>query len=254
MMLSSALEQWRFGFFDQLESFRAFEPLFDKLNDVVFSIKDLQGRYISISEACVERCQLAARHEAIGKTAYDLFPAHMAERYCEQDDQVFSSGLPLTDSLDLTLFSDRSNGWCLSHKFPLRNTKGEIIGLACLSQDIIEPSRDGLIDKAFADTLDYIRARFADGLRVEDLAERAGLSPAQFERRMKKIFQLSPGQFILKTRIDAAATMLLHSEQSIADVALSVGFCDQSALSRQFRQVTGLSPRQYRQMSGKRPL
>lgn len=253
-MLSSALEQWRLGFFNQLETVLALEPLFDKLNDVVFSIKDRQGRYLSISEACVERCNLSARHDAIGKTAYDIFPAHMAERYCEQDDQVFSTGLPLTDSLDLTLFSDRSNGWCLSHKFPLRSRDGELVGLACLSQDIVEPSREGLIDKAFADSIDYIRAHFAEGLRVEELAEQAGLSAAQFERRMKKIFQLSPGQFILKTRIDAAATQLLHSEQSIADVALNVGFCDQSALSRQFRQVTGLSPRQYRQMSGKKPI
>jgi AraC-like DNA-binding protein len=152
------------------------------------------------------------------------------------------------------LFNDRSNGWCLSHKFPLRNRDGEIIGLACLSQDIIEPSRDGLIDKTFADTVDFIRDHFAEGLRVEDLADRAGLSAAQFERRMKKIFQLSPGQFILKTRIDAAANLLLHGDDAIADVALHVGFCDQSALSRQFRQVTGLSPRQYRQMAGKKPL
>lgn len=40
----------------------------------------------------------------------------------------------------------------------------------------------------------------------------------------------------------------MEDAQPIAAIALAVGFCDQSALSRQFKQVTGLSPRQYRQL------
>ncbi|MDK2122955.1 AraC family transcriptional regulator [Parachitinimonas caeni] len=245
--MDAELKAWRDTFVGQLAQPLFVEALFDRMPDMVFSVKDRAGRYVEISQACAERCGLGHKHEAIGLTAHQLFPPHMADRYAEQDEALFRSGEPVVDNLDLTLFNDRQPGWCLSNKTPLFNAAGDIIGLACLSRDLIEPSRAGLIDERMAATVDTMLARYAEVLRVEDLAIQAGLTPAQFERRMKKIFQLSPSQFITKTRIDAAAQRLVHGDDAIADIALACGFCDQSALSKQFRQLTGMTPRQYRQ-------
>ena len=83
---------------------------------------------------------------------------------------------------------------------------------------------------------------------MQDLARQARVSVAQFERRMKRIFQLSAGQYLMKVRVDAAARLLQHSAESISDIALHVGFFDQSRLSRVFRRVTGMTPGQYRQI------
>ena len=83
---------------------------------------------------------------------------------------------------------------------------------------------------------------------MDALAHRAGLSQAQFDRRMKKIFQLSAGQYVIKTRIDHATRLLGSTRLPIADIAQQAGFSDQSAFSRQFRHVTGFTPRQYRQL------
>ena len=224
------------------------EALFDRVPDIVFSVKDIRGRYVSISEACAERCGLKSKAAAVGRTAHELFPRHMADRYVRQDERVFRTGRPIVDNLDLTLFNNREPGWCLTSKVPLFDGAGEVLGLACLSKDIHEPGRAGLVDERFAATIDYIQAHYAERLRIDSLARRAGMSAAQFERRMRRIFQLSAGQFIMKTRIDAAAERLSEGAQPIAAIALAVGFCDQSALSRQFKQVTGLSPRQYRQL------
>ncbi|MCP3102135.1 AraC family transcriptional regulator [Myxococcus sp. K15C18031901] len=224
------------------------EELFDRVPDIVFSVKDIQGRYVCISEACAERCGLESKAAAVGRTAHELFPRHMADRYVRQDERVFRTGRPIVDNLDLTLFNNREPGWCLTSKVPLFDASGEVLGLACLSKDIHEPGRAGLVDERFAATIDHIQAHYAERLRIDSLARRAGMSAAQFERRMRRIFQLSAGQFIMKTRIDAAAERLSEGAQAIATIALAVGFCDQSALSRQFKQVTGLSPRQYRQL------
>ena len=92
--------------------------------------------------------------------------------------------------------------------------------------------------------------RLASGEAQQLIAEarRAGLSQAQFERRMTKIFHLSAGQYLIKARIDHAARLLASTALPIADIAQHAGFSDQSALSRQFRQVTGFAPRQYRQL------
>lgn len=246
--LRADLDTWRQQFFRALPDARCLEALFDRAPDIVFSIKDRAGRYVSISEACTERCGLASRHDAIGKTAHEIFPPHMAARYQAQDDRLFGTGEPVVDNLDLTLFNDRSPGWCLTNKEPLRDAGGAIVGLVCMSRDLHEPSRAGFIDDRFVEAVDHILTHYPTPLRIESLARRAGVSVAQFERRMRRIFQLSAGQFITKTRIDIAINWLKGSDMAIADIALRCGFCDQSALSRQFRALTGLSPRQYRQL------
>jgi AraC-like DNA-binding protein/PAS domain-containing protein len=243
-----SLNRWRDAFIARIASLSHVENLFDRLPDIVYSIKDRDGRYISMSAAALARCGLSSKQDAIGKTAFDLFPRPMAERYTRQDERLFRTGKPIIDNLDLTTYCNAKPGWCLSTKEPIFDAQSRIIGLACISKDLVEPSRAGLIDSAFADTVDHMLDHFDQPLRMEDLSRRAGLSPPQFERRMKKIFQLSAGQYLIKARIDHAAHLLVDTALPISEVAQNSGFSDQSALSRQFRQVTGFTPSQYRQM------
>jgi transcriptional regulator GlxA family with amidase domain len=56
--------------------------------------------------------------------------------------------------------------------------------------------------------------------------------------RLRKLFHLSPGQYVMKVRIQALA----DTHHAITAIAGDVGFCDQAALSRHFKQVVGLSP------------
>ncbi|MEO7324166.1 MAG: AraC family transcriptional regulator [Dokdonella sp.] len=246
--MNREVAQWREAFIAHLASPWALESLFDRLPDIVFCIKDTKGRYVSMSEAAVSRCGLKRKQDAFGKTAFDLFPRPMAERYTHQDERLFRTARPIIDNLDLTVYRDGSTGWCLSTKEPLHDARGKVVGLACISQDLVEPNRSGLIDEDFAAAVDYMREHYQQPLRIDDLAQSAKLSHAQFERRMKKIFHLSAGQYVIKARIDHATRMLAAGDCSIADVAHSAGFPDQSALSRQFRQVTGFTPRGYRQL------
>jgi PAS domain S-box-containing protein len=237
---------WCDVFLSDIAACDVLQAMFDPLQDVVFSIKDRQGRYVLMSEACVKRCGLLRKEEAIGKTAFALFPNPMAQRYTRQDEHVFLTGRPLIGSLDLTVYNDGSTGWCLTTKQPLCDRAGAVVGLACVSRDLAEPSRTRMIDSAFADAIDHMREHYAEKLRLEDLARRASVSEAQFERRMKRVFQLSAGQYLIKLRISAAARLLQHSGESISGIAQQVGFFDQSLLTRAFRRVTGMSPGEYR--------
>lgn len=228
------------------------EAMFDRLPDIFFAIKDRGGRYVAISEACVRRCGLHSKQDALGKTVHELFPTEMASRYAAQDELVFRTGHAINDNLDLTLFPDGSRGWCLTSKQPLFDRQGELIGLACLSKDLTEPSREGFVDPGFAAAVDYLHQHFDQSLTVEELSLRAGLSPAQFERRMRRIFQLSTTHYLIKLRVDAASRALALTDAPIADIARACGYCDQSALTRQLRQYTGFSPRAYRHWARQR--
>jgi len=223
------------------------ESLFDRMPDVVFSVKDVQGRYVAMSEACVSRCGLHSKQEAIGKTAYDLFPRQMASRYAAQDADLFHRGKPVVDRLDLTLYNDRRHGWCLSNKQTVYGRDGRVLGLVCISKDLTELTREGLVDERFAATVDHIQAHYDQQLCLQALADVAGMSVAQLDRRMKRVFQLSTGEFVRRTRLEAAIHALLYSELSIASIAADCGFFDQSAFSRQCRVATGMCPSRLRQ-------
>ena len=70
------------------------------------------------------------------------------------------------------------------------------------------------------------------------------------EQRIKKLFQLTVGQLIQKTRMEAAIRQLRETTDPIASVAFDCGYSDQSAFTRQFRQTVGLSPSAYRTAQG----
>jgi len=225
------------------------EALFDPLPDLVFALKTREGRYLSVNEAWVKRCGLKHKSEALGRTARDLFPAHMAARYEAQDEKLLRTGMAIVDSLDLIRYANGGAGWCLSNKVPLKDGRGKIIGIATLSKDLVEPSRAGLIDQAFAAAVDHIQAHYDEGLRVDKLAPMAGLSVPQFERRMKRVFHISSAQFITKTRIDAALQALTETQTPLGQIAVDCGWYDHAAFSRQFKQVTGLTPSEFRLLS-----
>ena len=248
LRLAPAVQRWRRDFIDGLGDAMFAEAIFDRLPGVVFAVKDRSGRYVSISVACVERCGLSGKHQAIGRTAHDIFPRHMADRYARQDEQLFRTGRPIRDSLDLTVFPDKQPGWCLSDKFPLSDRAGNLVGLVCISRDLTEPAGNGLIDSDLSSVIDFIQANYAEPLAIPALARRAKLSHAQLQRRMKNIFGISAMQFLIKTRIEVVQRALATTDDPIAGIAVESGFCDQSTLSRQFKALTGLSPRQYRQL------
>ncbi|QDQ29400.1 AraC family transcriptional regulator [Chitinimonas arctica] len=214
--------------------------------DVVFSVKDTQGRYVAMSGACVPRCSLRDKRDAIGKTAYDLFPNHMADRYSVQDAAVFCRGRPVVDNLDLTVYNDKRTGWCLSNKQSVYDKQGKLLGLICISKDLTELTREGLINERFAQTVDFIQANYHRQLCLQELAEVADLSVAQLDRRMKRVFHISTGEFVRQTRLDAAIHAMVSTQRALADIAVECGFFDQSAFHRQCRQSVGMSPRALR--------
>ena len=97
-----------------------------------------------------------------------------------------------------------------------------------------------------AAALDHIRSHYGSTLRVEDLAQIAGLSIYQLNRRLRTVFGITASQLITKSRIDIASEMLRDGAAPIAEVAYACGYFDQSAFSRVFRRTVGLTPRQYR--------
>lgn len=93
---------------------------------------------------------------------------------------------------------------------------------------------------------DWIDEHFAEDFGLADLAALTGLSVFRFAHVFKACTGLSPMAYRNQCRVNAARRLLLAG-QPIADVALQVGFADQSHLTRRFQRIFGVSPQRYRQ-------
>jgi AraC-like DNA-binding protein len=90
-------------------------------------------------------------------------------------------------------------------------------------------------------------------LALADLAQECGLSPGRFMRAFKRSLGVPVRRYLLNKRVDAAKSLLLHSNESLLTVALEVGFSDQPAFNRSFRKIVGTSPGQWRRANAPMP-
>ena len=225
----------------------AMESLFDALADVAFFVKDRDGRYLSVNTTLVRRCGLRSKQELIGKTALDVHPQALAHTYLAQDRRVIDSGAALSKHLELHLYPTRSRGWCITHKVPLRDASGAIVGLAGTSQDLGLGDEQHPVYRKIAAIAQHIRENFHTNVNMEALAAEAELSLSRVERLFQRVFHYSPRQLLLQSRLSGAMGMIEADPlQNIADIAYACGYTDHSAFSRQFKSHTGMTPVQYR--------
>ncbi|MBB5609332.1 MULTISPECIES: GlxA family transcriptional regulator [unclassified Janthinobacterium] len=92
----------------------------------------------------------------------------------------------------------------------------------------------------------HVMAHLAEPLSVERLADIAGMSARNFARVFVKDMQLTPAEFVLRARIDAARNLLEGSELPLKTIAYRCGFGSAARMRLVFSQRFGVTPYQYR--------
>ncbi|MDI6449564.1 PAS domain S-box protein [Anaerobaca lacustris] len=115
--------------------------LIENLPDAVY-VKDRQGRFVLCNRQVLGRKGVATVEEIVGRTDYDFYPADVAERVHEVEQEIMATGRPMIDHARCII--DPASGettWNLTTKVPLRNDEGEIIGLVGIGRDITDRRR-----------------------------------------------------------------------------------------------------------------
>ena len=86
---------------------------------------------------------------------------------------------------------------------------------------------------------------------IEELVSSTGLSPSALRMRFKSLTGLPPHGYLIDCRIRRAKEMLAKGVQSIAELAMSLGFVSARHFSSSFKLATGCSPREWAQKSHK---
>lgn len=90
--------------------------------------------------------------------------------------------------------------------------------------------------------VEWSRKNFAEPLRVEDLADMAGMSVSSFHRHFKAVTSMSPLQYHKQIRLQQARLQLLATPGEAARVAFAVGYESASQFSREYARQFGLPP------------
>ena len=94
--------------------------------------------------------------------------------------------------------------------------------------------------------LEYILDHYMEPCDTETLASLCHLSQTHFRRLFLSCMEETPLQFVISTRIYQACILLANSNEPVLSIAQAVGMPSASSFNRNFQQVVGMSPRQYR--------
>lgn len=220
--------------------------LLDFLPEVYFFAKDALGRFMLMNEANLRLHGVTHVDQIVGLTDFDFHPRHLAERYVREDRQVMESGQPLPHQVWLVGDSAGQLRWFISSKTPLFGSAGNVVGIAGVMRDFEQTESLLKPYQELEQVLAYVLEHYAERVRIEELAGLVHLSVSQFERKFKALFRMTPQQYLLRVRINAASQALVQTDRSIASIADETGFYDQSSFTKQFVKHTGLTPRAYR--------
>ncbi len=225
--------------------------MFDLLSDIFYFAKNREGQFVCANKLLQEKFNLLSPRDAIGKTDFDFFSQDIAKRIRADDLMVMNNDITVKNKFEVVAGAEGKLYWLFTTKSPIKNKRGEIIGVegfsrdAERSQNIIEPYH------VFKRCIEHMQAEFMNDLSIEYLASLSFMSLSTFERKFKKQFAQTPTQYIKKLRMHQACN-LLASGMSIKRAAAESGFCDQSYFSKEFKALVGMTPRQYALASSQR--
>lgn len=165
---------------------------------------------------------------------------------------TLANGYPIISKMDLILRTLR-NG-CVVREALVSKYIYDILTAFFLYPDIGQTSDNPRISPgsqaAMAEeSMMYISDHFTEAISVDDLAARAGLSTYHYIRSFKRAMGITPYQYLIHTRLNAAKYLLINTELSIKEICFSTGFTSESVFNHRFKTQLGLTPGHYRSSS-----
>lgn len=233
-------------FFSRYPLAESIIALFDALPQTYFYAKDTQSRFVRVNSLFLENHGLEDESEALGKSDHDFHPPLMAAAYIGEDRRVMESGRPLPGQVWMVLHRRTVPRWYVSSKTPLVDADGTVVGVAGAMYRIERQKELGRYLQELAPVVRYLETHFDEQVSMAEMANLAGLSATHFNRRFRQLLRMTPMQYLRSIRVQAAQRLLITTSRTLPQVARSVGYHDQSHLTKRFRETTGMTPAAYR--------
>lgn len=156
---------------------------------------------------------------------------------------------PLIHQLGLALRSELESNQ-LSNHFYIDSLKTTLLAHLIKHYAVVKPTismqPEGLSQYQLQRAIDYINDSLNQDIKLAEIAKVVGMSQYYFCRLFRQSTGIAPHQYLIQQRVERAKQLLKQRNVSIADVAFQCGFANQSHLTKMFRQLTGSTPKTYR--------
>lgn len=109
-----------------------------------------------------------------------------------------------------------------------------------------KPEVEDMNTRRFHKLTSYIKKHYTETITLDTLCAVINLSPSYIIKLFKQHTSMSPMAYVARIRIEKAKELLAESPLSISEIAVRAGFQDSFYFSRRFKQITGITPCQYR--------
>ena len=137
----------------------------------------------------------------------------------------------------------RCPGDKLVRKGMLYQLMGEIMRVNPLVDDVFD-WQDDLLSRS----LKEISERYRENLTLEDIAVSVNVSPNYLSRMFKQAVKCAIGEYCNRLRIEDAKNMLREKNDTVLSIAMDCGFENIRTFNRVFKEITGMTPKNYRNM------
>lgn len=159
--------------------------------------------------------------------------AGLAELYRRQFETSASLEMPLDSSVSL-----------IFKLFLIEMLKAHPKNQISFASDLQNDAPDDIFE-----TLYYIHSHLEENVTVEKLAEVAGFNPSYFSRYFKRHMGVSPVKYINEHKMNFARHFISTTDMPLKEVAAMLGYPDQFAFSKKFKDHFGVSPSEFRKIN-----
>lgn len=223
-------------------------PLFEHAVDSSFAKDETEVFSLDISEQMI--------FEAVGHDASEPFFDLIYLLPLLINSNVLEPGLYLTQKTAARIepiLAELSEQYKTKRNFcsaQMPDSFVELLQLIAIEyQSTLMPGHIELLEKyrcIMQNTFHFIKQNYMKKLRVEELCKQALMSKTPFYSIFKLATGKSPNDYLRHLRIMYACELLIGTDLSLFEISCKCGFADQTDLGRVFKQVCGISPKQYR--------
>jgi two-component system sensor histidine kinase/response regulator len=188
-----------------LSTFRATSP------DHIY-VKDLESRFVWVSESLARSLNCSVQ-QVLGKTDADFFAADKAHAYREAEVELIRSGRPIENRTVKHVWPDGHVTWSLNVAMPVRNERGEIIGIWGTNKDITQSK---LLEEALASRTAELQGANTQLERATEAALAASEAKSAFLANMSHEIRTPMNGVIGMTEL-LLDTPLDHTQRDYAD-------------------------------------
>ncbi len=116
------------------------KAIINQLPELVYA-KDIDGHFLAANDAVARDTGQKRPEDLLAKTDFDLFPPEVAQHFHDIEQEIIASGKPMVDMEEQRVDESGAPKWLLTTKLPLKNDRGETVGLIGVARNITERKR-----------------------------------------------------------------------------------------------------------------